>query len=353
MAEDSIMIVTNSVSGGGAERAMNLLANELANKSYSILLVALNKSGSDFVEIKCPVLDFGREENQGLTGLLKTFYKFVQCVRANKPTVIVTNCDLPELFTSFLPIRVNILVVEHCNPSWSTRKSLGQIVRRILRARSATFVAVSSHLTIWPFNSNPEGFLPNMLVPLEEIELVQAGYKVKRLIFVGRMAKLQKQPHILLEISKKLDLPVIFIGDGEERERLKVRSDSELIDAAFFEFQIDPWKMFRQGDLLVVPSAFEGDGLVVLEAIQRNIPLLVADIPDFRRFQLPDHNYCGTTLDYCDRITKFSDKLDALVISHSTKMKLVAERTADKVLRSFVHIVQGTQKSVQAKTNFN
>ena len=104
MAQDLIMIVTNSVSGGGAERAMNLLANELHNKNIPVLLVALNKSGSDFVEIKSPLLDLGREKSDGLIRFVNTYFRYLASVHAKKPSLIVTNCYLPEFFTCLLPI---------------------------------------------------------------------------------------------------------------------------------------------------------------------------------------------------------------------------------------------------------
>jgi len=338
VAQDLIMIVTNSVSGGGAERAMNLLANELHNKNIPVLLVALNESGSDFVEIKSPLLNLGREKSDGLIRFVYTYFRYLASVHAKKPSLIVTNCDLPEFFTCLLPINVKILVVEHCNPSWSTRKFLGHIVRRILRLRSATFVAVSSHFSIWPFESSPSSILPNMLIPLNRISTIDIGTKIERLVFVGRLAKIQKRPHVLLDIAKKLRVPLLFIGEGEERGYLEKRSKSESIDATFLDFQIDPWGKIRQGDLLVVPSAFEGDGLVVLEAIQRDVPLLLADIPDFRRFGLPSYNYCDSVDDYCDRITQFSSNLRNLVVSNSIKMELVSERSAEKVLAKFLQI---------------
>jgi hypothetical protein len=40
-----------------------------------------------------------------------------------------------------------------------------------------------------------------------------------------------------------------------------------------------------------VPSEYEGDGMVVAEAIIRNHPVLLADNADLRRFNLPDSNY--------------------------------------------------------------
>jgi glycosyltransferase involved in cell wall biosynthesis len=48
---------------------------------------------------------------------------------------------------------------------------------------------------------------------------------------------------------------------------------------------------------VVVPSEYEGDGMVVAEAILRGYPVLLADNPDLRRFALPELNYFQNRLE--------------------------------------------------------
>ena len=45
-----IMIVTNSLSGGGAERSMNIVSNEMHMRKWPTILVALNSGPRDLVE---------------------------------------------------------------------------------------------------------------------------------------------------------------------------------------------------------------------------------------------------------------------------------------------------------------
>ena len=42
-----------------------------------------------------------------------------------------------------------------------------------------------------------------------------------------------------------------------------------------------------------MPSSFEGDGLVLVEALSNRIPIIANDIPDLRRFNLEDQNYAA------------------------------------------------------------
>ena len=69
----------------------------------------------------------------------------------------------------------------------------------------------------------------------------------------------------------------------------------------------------KAGDLLVVPSKFEGDGLVVLEGMQRRVPMLLADIEAFRRFKLENQFYCLEIADFVKRIEENREQLENLI----------------------------------------
>ena len=125
--------------------------------------------------------------------------------------------------------------------------------------------------------------------------------KIKRLIFIGRLAP-QKRPDWLLRISEGTGFPVEVMGEGELRDYIQKASTDRNLDFRFQGQRKDPWSEVENGDLLIIPSEYEGDGLVVVEGMQRNLPMLLADIPDFRRFGLPDLNYCSSVEDFISSI---------------------------------------------------
>jgi glycosyltransferase involved in cell wall biosynthesis len=79
-----------------------------------------------------------------------------------------------------------------------------------------------------------------------------------------------------------------------------------------------PWQEFSDGDLLIVPSRYEGDGLVVIEALQRNIPFILSDIPEFQRFGLPILNYASSVDEFADAINAHMDSTLAFQIDSET-----------------------------------
>jgi glycosyltransferase involved in cell wall biosynthesis len=82
----------------------------------------------------------------------------------------------------------------------------------------------------------------------------------------------------------------------------------------------------KVGDLLIIPSKSEGDGLVLLEGMQLGLPILLSDISDFRRFNLNSRNYCKTQSDFLLKIKNNKHNLNKLVIKESISRKILQKR---------------------------
>jgi glycosyltransferase involved in cell wall biosynthesis len=335
----NILIVTNSPGGGGAERAMHLLANVLHDHGFPIVVVQVNKEGKDSVELRSGVHNLGRDHKSGALSLLMAISRFRRCVRFYKPKVLVLNCDLPELLALFLPSEIPLIVVEHANPAWSTRILLGRLVRFLHIRRNTTFVAVSDHLKIWPNMLTPSSVNENLVLTDDNFKVESSG-SIKRLLFVGRLASIQKRPEVVLEISAAMGIPAVFIGHGPALPSLQSLANKLSIKADFIGFMGDPWSAIQAGDLLIVPSKFEGDGLVVVEALARRIPILLSDIPDFRRFNLNERNYCIDLEEFIRRATEYRDDVAGLVASEILAEFILGMRAPTAVLAKWKKVFE-------------
>ena len=128
-----------------------------------------------------------------------------------------------------------------------------------------------------------------------------------------------------------MNLPVVIIGEGPLRKAMQTEVSLKKLNFSFSGQQLDPWNLVELGDLLLVPSAYEGDGLVVMEAMHRNIPILLADITDFRRFGFSDVNYCTDVSQYIKRIREFQNNIEALVIPEKLSESLLSARTLQSI----------------------
>lgn len=323
-----VMFVTNSLTGGGAERSMNLVSNELFKRGWKVVVVPINKGPNDQIVPLCEVISLNRNWQSGPLKTALEIIRFNKVVKFWQPDVIILNCELPELFGAALFRYQNLVVLQHTTQPWAGRLRLGRIIRKVLSYKKTTWTAVSSHLGIWPNGRAPQAILQNPVVERRVTRDLAEQQELERIIFIGRLS-VEKRPEILIDISSVTGKPILFIGDGSNMQSLKEKCHQKGIVAEFAGQIRDPWSKVKSGDLLIVPSSFEGDGLVVIEALLNGVPLLVADIPDFRRFGFPKLNYCLSVEDYIVAIDEFGGALSNFVIPIDVSKPLIDGRSID------------------------
>lgn len=333
-----IIIVTNSIGGGGAERSMNLLANQLTLMGVVAHLVPINNSVDDIVPIHSEVSPLNRPRESGLMLTISKLIEFRRLVARLNGSFVILNCDLPELFGLFLPLKMNLIIVEHSNPSWTTRRYFGRVIRRLHFLRGTSFFAVSTHLNIWPSEIQPKAIVNNMIHLSVRKAVEKSGeVPISRLVYVGRLAEPQKRVSWLIEIANKTQLPVLFIGQGDDEYSLKSNCISKGLSVEFAGHRVDPWDAFTQGDVLIVPSLFEGDGLVVVEAVANQIPIIISNIPAFRRFDLPEKFYASTQEEFIERLKFFQSNVNELVVPWENAEALLLERDPMRIANAWLN----------------
>ena len=256
-----VLIVTNSLTGGGAERAMNLLCNQLFSMGIDVKLLTVNSGDPDLILPMCETHSLNRRYDSGIFQFFATLIKFHLKVYKLSPDVLVLNCDLPELLGSLLLKHQKLIVVEHSNPAWVTRTTLGLFVRRLLSHRKILWLVVSKHLKVWSLENQTFTCIPNILIsgPSLHPKLDSKG-NLKRLVFIGRFEHAQKRPLLFVNIVDRVKIPALMIGGGKGFEEVRQFSDNLGLEIAFLGQIENPWVEITDGDLLIVPSAWEGDG---------------------------------------------------------------------------------------------
>jgi glycosyltransferase involved in cell wall biosynthesis len=332
-----IAIITNSLTGGGAERAMNTLARELAkDPSFRIILIPINLGPSDLIDPECEIVAIDRTWRGSLPDSIKAFFRFQRILFDLKPNVVLLNCDLPEFFFSLTVSKARIFVVEHSTKSWINHPFLGTIVWRLLKWRTFAIVRVSNRIAV----RNPQPLRDLVILnPLprdtQAFETPAVQSSEKRVCFVGRISE-EKDPRMFCEIASRSKLSTLVIGDGA----LRVQLQDSYPDFLWTGHIANPWMMLGHGDLLVMTSRFEGDGLVLLEALANNLPVLVRATDDFKSFNLPRDNYFESLEQAVERIDAWKMgtltlTLDPLLVAgilEGRNPETVAQRWSDLIL---------------------
>jgi glycosyltransferase involved in cell wall biosynthesis len=331
--KNRVMFVTNSLSGGGAERATNILVNTLSDSGNQVSLVTINDGPSDLIKPKCQIFELKRKWQGGFLSVLGAYFKLQRAIWKWKPEYVVLNCDIPEFLGSLTVGKHKLIAVEHASFPWINRIQLGKLTRKILAARGTKWVAVSDHLSIWGLGSIPDISIYNA-ISLPEIGLRPSRGIIKRLNYVGRLSR-EKQPLWALKIAEQTKLPIRIYGDGLLKSELQEYASKHKIESDFAGFVSNPWTFFDEGDLLIVPSSFEGDGLVLVEAMVNKIPVIANDISDLRRFNLEDSNYAATIEEFYNLIIDNCTRIEHFLPDEAVVSKILQERDPIKVAKKW------------------
>jgi len=331
----SIVIVSNASSGGGAEKSMMTLHQEFLSRGLKSNLVALNIDHN--ISLVSGVTKLNRTWKSGLISTISNYFEFKKTINRIEPNILILNCELPELFGGLINFKGKIICVEHTTYPWHKKRNLGRLVRLILRIKKVHWVTViKGSKKIW-FGNNAIMYIPNPYLPLTSTRNVLT--QSPSLVFIGGMKK-NKRPEWVIEAGLQSNLNVDVYGDGPLKKVLEDKYKNFIKNIKFYGFQLDVWETLPMNALVVVPSEFEGDGMVVMEAILSGSPIVLADNEDLKRFKLEGKHYFKDTSELCEIIKKYEkNNFKELIPSISFKANLMSTRSLNIITEKWLELI--------------
>lgn len=290
----SIVLVTGSLRGGGAERVLSEMANYWAEKGWIVSFATWSGPAvGDFYPLDARVnrvwLDTVAPSESIFARFRMNFVRVLTLRRLLinlKPDVVLSFISISNVLTILAAARLKVKVVvsERVEPSADPTISIGwKLLRRVLYAWADEIVAQSQNAANWiRKNCRKEAIvIPNPLRTLPQI----TSDRQPLVIAVGRLMP-QKGFDLLLRAFARLatdfgDWNVAILGEGVERENLlRLRDELGLATRVQFIGQvrdIEAW-MARAG-LVVQPSRFEGFPNVLLEGMGMSAAVISTDCP--------------------------------------------------------------------------
>jgi glycosyltransferase involved in cell wall biosynthesis len=327
----SLLIISNSVGGGGAENAMRNLLNGLVGR-LPVRLVALNSDNSN-LKTQDEIIILNRKWGAGFLSTTATLFSLRKVLKEVNPSVLIVNCELPELLIAFSGSwRRKIICVEHTSNPWAGRKFLGVIVRRILLIKRVQWVTVSrDEKKIW-HGGKGASHIPN---PVDVPKLGNPPREVNA-IFLGRLTQ-SKRPDWAIQASLEADIELQIFGDGPLMADLKKNQKELMSRVKFHGYTESCWDQISKNDILLMPSAFEGDGIVVVQAILAGMRILLADNNDLRRFNLPDDCYCKNAEEMAQKLINAATLgVDQYRATPKARDELFLERNLESVSAKWI-----------------
>ncbi|MBI4822931.1 MAG: glycosyltransferase family 4 protein [Nitrospirae bacterium] len=275
------------VGGGGAVRVYELY-RRLSEKGHEITIISGMYPGSSaYKEGGIEYKFLGTDRNYILSTFSYAFHAGRFLKRHGDEFDIVVEDFAPwnPVFSRFLTKKPVILHVNH-KEGWGIFKRwwfLGlpfflieafypRLFSRITALSEGTKKKLGlSHTVVFPAGINS-----NLLMS----ELSEEGDYI---LYIGRLHIKNKGLDSLFDAMKGVDTLLFVVGRGRDEQRLKELAQRlKLKNVVFRGFLSEEEKIdvLRAAKVFVLPSRFEGWGIVVLEAAACGRPVIVSDIPE-------------------------------------------------------------------------
>jgi glycosyltransferase involved in cell wall biosynthesis/GT2 family glycosyltransferase len=278
----SVLLTSNQLCQGGAERQRVLLANELAARGYPVTLACLQSFGPLAAEVDPavrlvlapwwqPLIDLPAGDAVLITGVTNTEAGFALGWRAAQ---------------ALRPGAHRWLAATH-EPAEPDRPTYGAALARVI-ARSDGVIALSQRH--WrDLNRHQQLHRRHHLIGNGVPGQADRGFTPGKTLRLGMLSRIvaHKNPDLLVAaLARMPELPwtLDIFGDGPDRAELSARTPAELADRVRWRgASPGPDHAFAAVDVLCVPSRAEAFPLVMVEAMARGVPVLasaVGSVPD-------------------------------------------------------------------------
>lgn len=284
-----VVHIITSLYFGGAERLLFDLVSEIDRDKFDITVITVVDGGplvADFVKNGVPVLVNKKNSWLGL-GLV---WRLNKQLREIKPDIVHTHLFGGDAWGRLAAIFARVpVIISTAHNSDMDEGRIKKIIKFILSFGTKKVVAVSRAVKDYVVEVEK--------IPASKMIVIYNGVRrekffdaepsvfensMVRLAVIARLAE-QKGHDILLEAAAKMknkNVLLRFLGSGPLEAALKTRA-SELGIAKRVEFlgaQSDVAAFLKQTDIVVLPSRWEGLGLVLIEASLSARPIVAARV---------------------------------------------------------------------------
>ncbi|MBC3767647.1 glycosyltransferase [Neptunicella marina] len=354
----SIVIVIHDLRGGGAEKMMVRLANQLAAGGDAVTLLLLAQGGSNKAYLSPAV----KLVELGCDRTLRAFMPLRRYLQQHQPDAILSALTHVNVISALCCFSLGIssrLSVSERNTFSLDKNNNRSVVMRLTYALAPWLyrwlpnpvIAVSRGVADDLITSTvvrPQDVItaPNPVIneetqqaacqPARHRWLVERPGKV--IVAVGRLSA-QKGFDLLLQAFSQLDNDcyLIIFGEGELRSALQQQISQAGLDARveLAGYCDNPIAEIQQADLFVLSSRFEGSPNGLVEAMSVGTPVVAFDCPHGPKEIM--QNGQGTLVEYLNVNALAHAMADSLQRSHCSTLR-----------QQIINSVQGFQASVAA-----
>lgn len=363
----SVLHVISGIDVGGAENHLLMLLDGLASREFDVTVAYLKGDGEladDFREAGCSVERIGIRSDLDPLGLGRLVAKIAQ----NDYDIVHTHLFHGDVYgaTAATVAGVPAIVSSKHNdpPYWQDQPH--KLVHDLSLSRTDRVLPISEHVRDYLLetsNVSPDrvqtvryGFSPKDFEDVSEsdVQSVRREFVDDNKPLVGTVARLTEQKNLetLLRAFEQVrdrvpGAHLAIVGRGEEEDRLIRLADTlGIADAVTFAgFRTDIPELMHAFDVFALPSRWEGFGVVFLEAMAAQTPVVASEVS-----AIPEVVADGKTGLLCPPTdeTQFADAISTLLedrelaesMGEAGRERLDRKFTVDRMVEEVATIYQ-------------
>lgn len=353
MDKKKISLFIPSLKGGGAERAILNLANELSvDSNFKVDLVLIGKAGTYLAEVQSRVNIVDLKSSN----VPKSLFPLIKYLKKEKPDILIStlsHASAVSILATMLSRSKTKTIVRMANTFSKVLKNINFTERMILFWGVKIFFRFANEIV-----AVSDGVADDLAKTIKisrskmkviynstDIEKIKNKYKesithpwLKNktnpvILAVGRLTVEKDYPTLIKAfsiLSEKNNFRLIILGEGKKRSELesliKKLELQEKIDLP--GFTRNPFVYMRNCDIFVLSSATEGFPNTLIEAMACGTPVVSTDCPSGPR-EILDNGKFG-------KLVKVGDEKSlAEAILETIKNPLSSEELINRVREKF------------------
>ena len=295
---------------GGAEKVVIDILNQIViddlNHKFYLIVDNVNSKLINKLSKNITILHL---DNKNTFGLIEKIYKLKFLLNHYQIDLIISHLTHTNLHVSlskliFKDVKTKIVLTEHSilsdymNSIQSLKQKVMSKLISYLYKKADKIISVSDAvknnlITSWDI---PNNLLIRIYNPINTIHITKLAnekiddnivelYKNKKIIVsIGRL-EVQKN-HILLLKSVNIlkndfqEFILLIVGGGSMKKELIEYVNKNKLEryVQFLDYQVNPYKYLKLANTFVLPSSFEGFGIVLVEALYLNKNIVSTNI---------------------------------------------------------------------------
>lgn len=348
-----LLLVIYSLSSGGAERVMSVMANYWAEKHWDIKLLTIENKAGDFYPLDPRIqrinLNMGEDAHSFIDGIKNNFRHILamrKVFKQQQPDCIISFMDTTNILSILAATntKISVIISERINPiSFPLGKAWDKI-RTWVYPHTSSLVVQADDIADWGksfIDTDKVEIIPNPVwINDQHLKSESDEFKLPEGFLIFAMGRLDEQKgfDILIKSFNQANLSannthLIILGEGDLRGELEsLVSTLQLENNVHLPGRIsNPHGLIKYADIFVLSSRYEGFPNALIEAMALGCAVISTNCPSGPSIIIEDE--VNGLLTPVDDVNILADKLIDLY-EHPDKRDTL-KKSANKVRETY------------------